>query len=643
MKNFPPLVLSLLVGGAIFLPGLAPLGLGASYDLGVSGNWTSSTTWNPNLAGGPTSGDSIEIRNISGARTVTLDGAGGTTYTVAGLSYNETDAVVFQNFGSGQKYLTVTGNLTKDGAGALSFLQTANSSPTNLEVDGSVLVNSGTLNLGTGSNAITAIAFNGLTSVASGAVMNLGIYYGSGFAGHMGTFTLDGTLNLSGGNSSANGTKFTYFAGLSGSGSVNTPTDFASAKAATLVFEGGSGSSIFSGGLNLTQSPNTTFSLIQSGSGRQALTGVVAYSGSTAITGGGVLQFGNNTVTTIGAGNIALSGGTSANGGSILGLGNSGGSFARSVGTGSNAIQMAGYAGFAAYGIDQTVTLQSGSSLTWGSSGFLTGSSALVLGHSTATNKVTLTNDLNLGNASRSVLVHKGSAAVDGVLSGVLSNGSLVKDGDGTLQVTGNNAYAGGTTISAGTLLIGNSAGSATGTGAVSLAAGATLGGGNAAGTTGFISGLVTTGGTTSMLAPGTNGIGTLNLTGGLSASAGATFNFELGTSSDLINTGALTGSAAADGLIFNLANGGGLTAGVAYTLLDFTSATGLDYSDLMAGNIASGFALDTSFGNGGFFIDSTNGLLQVQFAAVPEPSALALGGLVLPFLARYLRRRFAA
>ena len=61
--------------------------------------------------------------------------------------------------------------------------------------------------------------------------------------------------------------------------------------------------------------------------------------------------------------------------------------------------------------------------------------------------------------------------ALGGDLSGI---GSLVKAGAGTLTLGGANAYAGSTTISAGTLLVNGSLGNTSG---VSIASGSTLGG----------------------------------------------------------------------------------------------------------------------------------------------------------------------
>jgi autotransporter-associated beta strand protein len=67
--------------------------------------------------------------------------------------------------------------------------------------------------------------------------------------------------------------------------------------------------------------------------------------------------------------------------------------------------------------------------------------------------------------------------SVDGTFSGVLSgSGSLTKAGDGTLVVTANNAFTGGTIINGGTLQIGNgSGGSLAGGSSIVIAAGGRL------------------------------------------------------------------------------------------------------------------------------------------------------------------------
>jgi autotransporter-associated beta strand protein len=92
---------------------------------------------------------------------------------------------------------------------------------------------------------------------------------------------------------------------------------------------------------------------------------------------------------------------------------------------------------------------------------------------------------------------------------------ALIKIGTGTLVLSGPNTYSGGTTVSAGLLLVNNSTGSGTGSGAVTVASGATLGG------AGLMAGPATvkSGGT---LAPG-NPMGALTFANSLTLAGGST------------------------------------------------------------------------------------------------------------------------
>jgi autotransporter-associated beta strand protein len=107
-------------------------------------------------------------------------------------------------------------------------------------------------------------------------------------------------------------------------------------------------------------------------------------------------------------------------------------------------------------------------------------------------------------------------------------HGSLTKIGTGSLTLNGANGYTGGTTVSAGTLQVTNTTGSATGTGTVVVAAG-TLGG------QGTISGAVTIGtgnGVGAGLAPsvGNNQPAILKLKKTLTFKADSTYSYKLNT-----------------------------------------------------------------------------------------------------------------
>jgi autotransporter-associated beta strand protein len=108
------------------------------------------------------------------------------------------------------------------------------------------------------------------------------------------------------------------------------------------------------------------------------------------------------------------------------------------------------------------------------------------------------------------------------------TNAQLVKEGTGTLTLTGANTYTGGTIINAGILFADSTTGSTTGSGAVQVNAG-TLGG------SGIIAGTVTVGtntGTAAFLAPskGAKKPATLTIQSGLTLNDDSTYIYKLDT-----------------------------------------------------------------------------------------------------------------
>ncbi len=223
------------------------------------------------------------------------------------------------------------------------------------------------------------------------------------------------------------------------------------------------------------------------------------------------------------------------------------------------------------------------------------------------------------------------------------TTGSIRKTGEGTLILRGANTYTGSTVIEEGTVALGAS-GSIASSSTIDIREGAVLdvssqsswavATGQTITGTGSIIGTVASSGIDSIFAPGASP-GTLTFNGNLDLSAGATFNFELGTDSDLIVVGGtLTGSDAENALVFHFSDAGGLAVQTAYTLFEFGDSAGLDYGDLFAGTLPSGLTLDEDFGTGGWLIEGDR--LLVRF--VPEPSASLLSGLGL--LLAFRRRR---
>ena len=206
------------------------------------------------------------------------------------------------------------------------------------------------------------------------------------------------------------------------------------------------------------------------------------------------------------------------------------GDFSNPIATSGNKyIQFVGDSGLSAYGVNRVVNFGgAGAQITWGSTGFLTNTDGTTDGgytfklSSTKSNAaIEVQNAIALGtNTTRIVDVSEGSAAIDAILSGVLSGSgaSLTKAGAGTLSLTGNNTYTGTTMVTAGTLIlsgggvIGNGAvavnggqftvNGAVGNGGVTVASGATLRGNGTIGGTTVVSGTIN---------PGDTGPGTLN------------------------------------------------------------------------------------------------------------------------------------
>jgi autotransporter-associated beta strand protein len=212
------------------------------------------------------------------------------------------------------------------------------------------------------------------------------------------------------------------------------------------------------------------------------------------------------------------------------------------------------------------------------------------------------------------------------------------------LTLTSADSYSGGTTISAGTLVVTNNAGSATGSAAVTVNGGALAG-------TGIITGLLSTA-AGSRLSPGVpsgdsatapallGNAGTLTLAGGLALGVGSDLDFDLAPTSaaggDLIDTADLSLQSAsdADTVTFNF-TGTAPLLNQWYTLIAYCG-------DLI-GNAASLQGVDVPTGESAAFRTTgpTDGALQVEFSAVPEPSGLA--GVLIASVILFARLRGSA
>jgi len=334
--------------------------------------------------------------------------------------------------------------------------------------------------------------------------------------------------------------------------------------------------------------------------------------------------------------------------------------------------------GFAAYGGSYTIDLNgyngtptaattlawgtvSGTSATLGESPFLTDTALLMFGAATADDQVIFENNIDLGDEGlaegtgnsaqgggtyyRTIYVTAGtggdSAEISGNISSTDAHG-LLKAGNGTLILSGNNTYSGLTQVSAGKLMI---TGQTSGQGAYTVNTGATLGG--AGGTIGTANANITVasgaylsvsnGGIpiaeTTALTPGTLtlnlGNGTLDLSQAVTATSanlifvlsttGASDEIKLGAGSTLnIGTGLSFGS-----FVFDAT--GSFTGGT-YVLFDTSSTSGAILGTLgtsLTGTVdgVTGTISISSDGNGDQDIVLTT-------MAVPEPGTVGLLGL---------------
>ncbi|MBA3831075.1 MAG: autotransporter-associated beta strand repeat-containing protein [Chthoniobacterales bacterium] len=168
-----------------------------------------------------------------------------------------------------------------------------------------------------------------------------------------------------------------------------------------------------------------------------------------------------------------------------------------------------------------------------------------------------------------------GSNNLNTTFSGVIQDsGSLTKIGTGTLTLSGSNTYAGGTTISAGTLRANNTTGSGTGSRAIRVLAG-TLGG------KGIISGPVTVGtgsGAGAFLAPSAAERRPLRLTiqSPLSFKSDGTYTYKLNTQRSAADQVVASGVTIETGARFDFRAIGDrrLSVGQVFTAISNTSAT---------------------------------------------------------------------
>lgn len=228
------------------------------------------------------------------------------------------------------------------------------------------------------------------------------------------------------------------------------------------------------------------------------------------------------------------------------------------------------------------------------------------------------------------------------VFSGNITDGSasvaLLLNGTGVVKFTrlAGNTYDGGTTVASGSLLVNNTSGSGTGTGAVTVSGGATLGGsGIIAGNTTAASGAFLSAGSDAGAAGNLTFGGTLDLSGLAAGTGGLLFDLDGVASSDKITLSAGALTIGAGGLNFDdfaFTTLAGFGAGT-YTLVDTNASIVGTLGTQLTGTVG-GLNAVLALANSGQDIVLT-------VAAIPEPSTYAvLGGAAILAAAAWLRRR---
>ena len=351
-------------------------------------------------------GNNQQIGALSGSGTVTNSGGAGATLTTGDATNSSFSGVIED--GASQTALT------KQGTGIFTLTGTNT-------YTGGTTINGGMLQLGNGGATgsilgnVTdngTLAFNRSDSVTFGGVIS-----GTGSVNQIGTGTTILTANstYTGGTTISAGTLQLGNGGTTG-GILGNVTDNG-----TLAFN--RSDSVTLGGVI-----SGTGSVSQIGTGTTILTANSSYTGGTTISAG-TLQIGNGGTTGGIAGNVANSGVLAFNrsdastfGGTISGTGS-----VSQIGTG-------------------TTILTANSTYTGGTT---ISAGTLQLGNGGTTGGI-------LGNVTDNGTLafnRSDSVTLGGVISGT---GSVSQIGTGTTILTADSSYTGGTTISAGTLQIGN-------------------------------------------------------------------------------------------------------------------------------------------------------------------------------------------
>jgi autotransporter-associated beta strand protein/probable HAF family extracellular repeat protein len=205
-------------------------------------------------------------------------------------------------------------------------------------------------------------------------------------------------------------------------------------------------------------------------------------------------------------------------------------------------------------------------------------------------------------SGTHAAMLRAGSDNSSTTFIGTIQDGTgltgLVKEGTGTLTLSGTNTYTGATMIDAGTLSVDGSIASSS---LITVNAGGTLGGNGIVGNT-FING--------GTLAPG-NSIGTLTVQGSLMFTAASTYMVEVSPSAaDRTN---VTGSATLGGATVNASFAPGSYVTKQYTIVNATGGINGTFGSLLNTNLPSPLVASLSY-------DANNAYLNLDLAVSQLP-----------------------
>lgn len=569
-------------GGTWAMSNSLVLGVSGTGSLSASNGAIISTEWAQlGLNAGSSGTATLDGSSLTVAQTLTIGELGSGTVVLTNGAHLEAGAIELAAASGVSGSLSVAGStvtteniIAGSGTATATFSAARLQLPTNVVVvdtllfdgfaPGNLVIGSGGLTIDTrGGNAQIGSSLTGSGSLTKTGAGRLRLDTANGYAG--GTFVEQGVLEFSAGSGLGTG-------GLTlGTGELRAITNATLSTNPTFLTVSGSQTATFSATAGNTFTLATSDVTVQNGAG-------LAF-GSAGNTG--TVVFAPVTVTTSSSlPSVTVQSGTLAAGNARL-------------------AELTAQAG--ATTVAAGATLEFRDNLSTGGINALFGAGTVNTGTNTAT----------------SLIVNSGS------FSGNIAGwGGLAKESFGTLTLSGQNAFTGGTTVNAGTLLIDGSLGF--GLGNVTVNTGGTLGG------NGLVGGITLSGG---ILSPGSSP-GTLNAES-LFWEAG-TLRFELGptpaTSDHLILSSQLSGLALPSG---------------PYTF-DFVDAgwsTNTTY-DLITFNLSDIDIADFNYSNGGGFAGNfayNGSTLQFTVTAVPEPSTGALLALTLVLAAARRKSRVIA